>query len=423
MHHNRLSVGIGLVNLALLVYGATAGGWFSTNGIALGTIANASIVNLTIGILFRQQYLINAIFLSATSAPTSWPLRIRWTLGKVYHVFGGGHIGGVVSGSVWFAVLLGAIGYHQFAGLAGVSALLVVLSAAILALLAMMIVFALPRNRAADHDRFERSHRFGGWASLVLFWLHLVALVDAGRGSVPTRSLWAELAGTLGFWMLAVVTISIALPWLRLKKVSVDITTPSDHVALTRFDYGETPFAGSSSTISRNPLMEWHAFANVPSPDASGFRLTISRAGDWTGQLIDDKPDHVWVKGITTAGVGNVDRLFERVVWVATGSGIGPTLPHLLAQEVPAHLVWATRNPRKTYGDELVDEILEVQPNATIWDTDANGKPDMVKLAYQAVEAFDAEAVICISNKKLTWQVVEGLEKVGIPAFGAIFDS
>ena len=175
--------------------------------------------------------------------------------------------------------------------------------------------------------------------------------------------------------------------------------------------------------MSRSPLLEWHSFANVPSPDEDGFRLTISRAGDWTGQFIDDCPNHVWVKGIPTAGVGNIDKLFRRVVWVATGSGIGPTLPHLLAHQVPAHLVWATRDPWATYGSGLVNEILAVQPQATIWDTQADGKPDMVKLAYQAVKAFDAEAVICISNKKLTWQVVEGMERIGIPAYGAIWDS
>jgi len=98
-------------------------------------------------------------------------------------------------------------------------------------------------------------------------------------------------------------------------------------------------------------------------------------------------------------------------------------LPHLLSQEVPAHLVWATRDPWETYGQALVDEILAVQPQATIWDTTAKGKPDMVQLAYRAVEAFDAEAVIVISNKNLTWQVVEGMERVGIPAYGAIWDS
>ena len=86
--------------------------------------------------------------------------------------------------------------------------------------------------------------------------------------------------------VLCPVTFSIALPWLRLRKVPVEIETPSNHVALSKFDYGVTPFAGSSTTISRNPLIEWHAFANVPSPNAEGFRLTISRAGDW-----DRRPD------------------------------------------------------------------------------------------------------------------------------------
>jgi predicted ferric reductase len=205
--------------------------------------------------------------------------------------------------------------------------------------------------------------------------------------------------------------------------VAVQIENPSSHAALVRFNHGVTPFAGSSTAVSRNPLVEWHSFANVPAPGESGFRLTISRAGDWTGQFIDDLPSHLWVKGIPTAGVGNIDKLFKRVVWIATGSGIGPTLPHLLSQEVPARLVWSTRSPRKTYGDDLVDEILAAQPEALIWDTDENGRPDLIKLAYEAHRDFDAEAVIVISNKKLTWQVVYGMESRGIPAYGAIWDS
>jgi hypothetical protein len=194
-------------------------------------------------------------------------------------------------------------------------------------------------------------------------------------------------------------------------------------VAIVRFDHGVTPFPGSSTTVSRRPLLEWHSFANVPTPGESGFRLTISRAGDWTGSFIDDAPTHVWVKGITTAGVANIETLFRKVVYVATGSGIGPVLPHLLANAVPARLVWAARRPRETYGDTLVDEILARQPDALIWDTATDGKPDMVRLAYAAYRSSGAEAVICISNKRLTWQVVHGLERSGIPAYGAIWDS
>jgi hypothetical protein len=81
------------------------------------------------------------------------------------------------------------------------------------------------------------------------------------------------------------------------------------------------------------------------------------------------------------------------------------------------------RRPRQTYGDTLVDEILAAQPDAVVWDTAERGKPDALSLAYEVYRSFDAEAVICISNQKLTWQVVHGLERRGIPAFGAIWDS
>ncbi len=279
---------------------------------------------------------------------------------------------------------------------------------------------ALPSQRARFHNRFELSHRLGGWTALILFWAQTVLFINDQRGDPSFGS--AALASP-GLWMLALLTISIALPWLRLRKVAVQIENPSSHVAVVRFNHGVTPFAGSSTTVSRNPLMEWHSFANVPAPGQDGFRLTISRAGDWTGKFIDDLPSQVWVKGIPTAGVGNIDKLFNRVVWVATGSGIGPTLPHLLYQFTPARLVWSTRTPRETYGDALVDEILAVEPNALIWDTNERGRPDLVKLAYEAYKEFDAEAVICISNKKLTWEVVYGMESRGIPAYGAIWDS
>jgi NAD(P)H-flavin reductase len=169
--------------------------------------------------------------------------------------------------------------------------------------------------------------------------------------------------------------------------------------------------------------MEWHPFATIPAPGAEGFRLIISRAGDWTGDFIEDMPPRIWVKGIPTAGVAGIGKLFRKVIYVATGSGIGPILPHILANEVPNRLVWSTRNARNTYGDDLVDEILTAKPDAVIWDTDEHGRPDLIQLAYDAYTSFDGEAVICISNRKLTWQVVYGLESRGIPAYGAIWDS
>ncbi|MBD0837533.1 MULTISPECIES: hypothetical protein [unclassified Streptomyces] len=387
MHYNRLAALVLTVNAVFL--------WASWTPSA-ATMSHAALANLALAVIVRQQYVINLFFRLATSAPTHWPLKIRWTLGKVYH-FGGLHVGGALAGSAWFLA----------ATVTGDNGPAAVVGWTLVALLAVIVATALPPFRARHHDHFEKIHRFGGWTALALFWTH--TLLSAG-GPVPLA-------------VLAVTTFSVALPWLRLRKVDVRVERPSPHVALARFDYGETPFAGSSTAISRSPLKEWHSFANVPAPGRPGFRLTISRAGDWTGSFIDDMPSRVWVKGITTAGVANIEVLFKKVIYVATGSGIGPCLPHLLAAEVPSRLVWATRDPRTTYGDALVDEILAVQPQALVWDTSRHGKPDMVRLAYEAYRDFGAEAVICISNKKLTWQVVHGLERRGIPAYGAIWDS
>ncbi|KND29599.1 ferredoxin reductase domain-containing protein [Streptomyces acidiscabies] len=387
MHYNRLAATVFAVN-AVCLYAS----WPVTEQ----GMAHAVLANLTLAILIRQQYVINFLFRVATSAPVSWPLRVRWTLGKVYH-FGGLHIGGALAGTAWFAALT----------LTTTNRAVLAVSWALLVLLLAIVATALPPFRSRHHDHFEKIHRFGGWSALALFWAHTIL---TATGPVEPA-------------VLAVVTFSVALPWLRLRKVAVRVERPSPHVVLARFDYGETPFAGSSTAVSRSPLKEWHSFANVPSPGSPGFRLTISRAGDWTGKFIDDLPTKVWVKGITTAGVANIEVLFSKVVYVATGSGIGPCLPHLLAAEVPSRLVWATRDPRVTYGDALVDEILAVQPDAVVWDTSRHGKPDMVALAHAAYRDFGAEAVICISNKKLTWQVVHGLEQRGIPAYGAIWDS
>ena len=390
-HYHWLAALVIMGNLGVLAHGLGHGGF------SAGALANAALANLALAILIRQQYVTNLLFWLATRAPVHWPLRLRWTLGKVYH-FGGLHVGGAIAGTLWFVASVVAITGT------GASTAARVTSYTLVVLLVGMVATAFPPLRRRFHNTFERVHRYGGWSALALLWVQTVLLGGA-------------------LWPLAVLTVSIALPWLRLRRVPVSIERPSSHVALVRFDYGVTPFAGSSTAISRSPLVEWHSFANVPAPGQEGFRLTISRAGDWTASFIDDAPSHVWVKGIPTAGVANIEKLFRKVVYVATGSGIGPVLPHLLAQQVPSHLVWATRDPRATYGDALVDEILAVQPDAAIWDTTEHGKPDMMALAYGAYTFSGAEAVICISNRKLTWQVVHGLERCGIPAYGAIWDS
>jgi hypothetical protein len=335
-------------------------------------------------------------------------------LAKVYH-FGGIHVGAFFSGFVWYSMY--AINLFTLPQKA--EWMLHLLVPIHLTILAIMMVAAVPVVRAKYHNEFEIVSRFGGWASLLLFWVQTIVILQ----TTNPKSLLMAMTQSGHVAILVLLTVNAALPWFRLKKVPVRLTKASNHAVFADFDYGVTPFSGSSTELSRNPIFEWHSFANIPIPHRTGFKLTISRAGDWTGRLIDDLPSYVWVKGIPRAGVGNIEKLFRKVVWVATGSGIGPCLPHLLANEVPSTLVWSTRNPRTTYGDDVVEDILRVQPEALIWDTDQDGKPDLVALAYETYKRSGAEAVICIANKKVTWNVVYEMESRGIPAFGAIWDS
>ena len=195
--------------------------------------------------------------------------------------------------------------------------------------------------------------------------------------------------------------------------------------------------------MSHNPLFEWHSFATISAPGAKGYSAVVSRAGDWTSEQIASPPKEIWVRDIPTFGVVAVSPLFRRVVLVATGSGIGPIAPVVYAKKVPYQLLWTAPNVRKTFGDKLVDSLLEANPNAVIYgmlfmpddvspvlirctfplDTREHGKPDMVKLTYRLVREFDAEAVVIISNEPLTKKVVYGMMSRGIPAFGAIWDS
>lgn len=399
-YYNRLAALVLLANAAFGVWGLD---W---QALAVPTLSQMVLLNLSLAILIRQQYVINALFWLATRVPSTWPLRIRRSAAKVYH-FGGLHSGAALAATGWFALLVGVQGnrYVQHPGSVDTAWLWV--AATLAGLLLLMVIMAQPWVRGRFHNGFERVHRFAGWGALLLFWG--LAFLES-----------AEAPSSL--WMLVLLSLSILLPWLRLRRVAVQHTRPSGHAVITRFAH-TTPFAGSSTAISLNPLLEWHAFANIPAPGEVGFRLIISRAGDWTGRFIEDLPRHVWVKGITTAGVANIETLFKSVVYIATGSGIGPVMPHLLAAKVPIQLIWSTRSPRKTYGDALVDEILRAQPHAVIWDTDARGKPDLVQLAYGAVQHCGAEAVICIANQRVTRRVVEELEARGIPAYGAIWDS
>ncbi len=420
MPYHRLMVAVLLINGGVLWHHMDRGDWGIDDGSALSALAALTLVNFTAAVLIRQQKVLNILFGLAGRGSRSWPLWMRWSVSKVHHV-GGIHAGGALAGTAWLCAFTGVATLARAHHPTSVTVTTLVLSYGLVALALLVVVCAAPPVRSRAHNVFELSHRFGGWTAIGLFWILTVHLAVRQRGDAAALE---AIASSWHVWVLAILTASVASPWLRLRRVPVTVERPSSHAAIVHFDYGVTPAFAAAVGISRSPLREWHAFATVMTPGRSGYRLLISRAGDWTGRFIDDPPSHVWVRGAPiSAPMAKVALLYERVVYVVTGSGIGPCLGQILAARVPARLVWSTRDPRATYGDDLVDEVQAAQPDAVIWDTTRLGKPDLAQLAKQACRDFDAEAVFVVSNKATTLRLVHGLERLGIPAFGPIWDS
>ena len=413
MHYNRLVVMVLSINVLVAAF-VLGGRWRLADGGALSAMADLVLVNLAVAVLARQQDVLNLAFAAVASIPRSWPYGLRRTASKLYH-YGGVHVGAAVSGVVWMlAFTVTATVAWRSAG--AVPGPVLLLAWALTALLAGIAVCALPPMRVRHHDLFEASHRFGGWTAVVLFW-PLTWQPRLSEGG---------LAGALGswqVWLLAAVTVAVVLPWLRLRRVPVTVEHASSHAVVLYLDYGITPIVGATIAVSRHPLRDWHSFATVRTPGQSGYRLLVSRAGNWTGGFIDDPPTHVWVKGRPVASLLSMEVLYGRLLYVATGSGIGPMLGPILAGRVPSRLVWSVRSPRATYGDELVDAIETAQPGALVWDTTQRGTPDLLGLTLAAAAEDGAEAVVVVSNKPGTRSIVRGVERLGISAIGPVFDS
>jgi hypothetical protein len=258
---------------------------------------------------------------------------------------------------------------------------------------------------------------------LGLFWAEFGLLTDArvhqSYGRISPRQ---AVLGSPIFWTLLVSTISIALPWVWLRKVPVTADPPTDHSVRLHFTHTNLPLC-AAPRLSDNPLLEWHAFAGIPEEDGQGFSVLVSKAGDWTSRMIKSPPSKLWVRGIPTLGVLHVAPIFRKMVLVATGSGIGPIMSLLHKKDIPCRILWSTKDPEITYSQGVIETVRRADPEAVIINTTVYGRPDLVRLSYELYTSFGAEAVFVISNPRVTRSVVYALESRGVPTFCPIFDS
>lgn len=383
-------------------------------------VANAAAANILGAILIRQEYVINALYNICCWTPTSWPLRIRRIIAKLYH-FGGVHSGCAVSAVAWFILYAVLVTRDYVTGSFNEPAVLAITFILLILLLAICI-FAVPKFRVLSHNTFEAVHRFTGWTSVGLFWVNIL-LVCNSQAKIPgSEALGIILIKTPACWLLLIISFFIILPWIRLRKVDAYPEVLSNHAVRIRFKYMKVgPVLGIR--ITHHPLKEWHAFATIPDADGSSFSLIVSDAGDWTRKQIQSPAKKYWIRGVPITGVLRMAEVFKRVVLVTTGSGIGPCLSMLVSHPIPCRILWATPNPLQTYGESIIEDVAKADPDASIINTRASGRPDMVALAYYLFLESKAEAVFVISNPALTRKVVYGMESRGIPAYGPIWDS
>ncbi|EJD54536.1 hypothetical protein AURDEDRAFT_118992 [Auricularia subglabra TFB-10046 SS5] len=389
---------------------------------AVGTAASA---NLMAAILFRQENFVNLVYEIFTHAPLYWPLSVRKRLAKVFH-YGGCHSGCGVAAVVWY-ILYTVLTIREYVPEpAGDVLANMITSCILLAMFCFILGGAHPTFRRKHHDAFEALHRFAGWTALCTFWVHNIfaARILARKEHL---SLGIALVRSPNFWTILISTCCTLLSWSRLRLHTVHAEKLSDHATRLHFKHrAMQPFYGVK--LSDRPLTEWHAFATIPDTDPetgkiNGFSVVVSNAGDWTKRQIMQPNAKLWIRGYPLHGLLFTSKLFRRIVVVATGSGIGPCLSLMFADVTPRRVFWSTPAPEKTYGEGVLNAVLKADPQAVIWNTRTQGRPVMVLETYKLVKEFDAEAVFIISNPKLTWRVVYGMQTRGIAAYGAIFDS
>lgn len=443
--YRRLFSFVYLTNLAVFI------AIMITDQSSLLAFVNATAANLTICGLMRQPLVVNTIYLVICSIPRSASLRLRRIASKAFHL-GGVHSGCGVASFVWYVGLVALISKHywfpdvdyhdssspdaaqqQVLTVTTISTAVVVIAYIILMLLLFIMTAAYPAFRFKHHNGFELTHRFSAWAVVALFLTLLLVFSDQARRA-EGLSLGQYLIRLPAFWLLIVVIAAIVHPYLLLRRVKVEPEPLSRHAIRLHMEHARTRF-GLGIQLARNPLWDWHSFATFPDSAAeksanpalqssNSFSCLISKAGDWTTDAIERPPQHLWKRGVLVYGFAYVMRLYERIIVVTTGSGIGPCLSFLGDGDRPAmRVVWQTRSPLKTYGQGIIDLVKQMDPDPLVMDTDLTGRVDMVPIIERMASEFRAEAVCVISNPRLTKKLVYELETRGLVAMGPIFDS
>ncbi|CAO2652167.1 Nn.00g004500.m01.CDS01 [Neocucurbitaria sp. VM-36] len=416
----RILIGLTFTaNIAVLI------AWLQMD-LTLAGMLQATSANILVAVLVRQEDLINTSFSIIAKTPTTLPLRIRTFLADFHH-YGGLHIGCAVSALMWYCLFIVTNTHHavnnvHLGKMTGWLWADIVTCYAFLTFILFVCVTAHPRLRARFHNTFEHTHRFGGWAALLVLWVNSGTSTKAQNAN---RSLYQSPS----IWLLTVVTCLIILPWLRIRRVPIQAEAVSSREVKLTFPYPNMPYT-STTRFSLSPLMEWHAFATIPSADGFTASIIVSQAGDWTKSIIQNPPREIWIRKPPTANFLAFTPVFNSVLLVATGAGIGPMLSLLKSPAIAkmkaegrqVRVMWCVYDPDAPHWRFVQETITKVDPMPRIFDS-RQGRPDLAFEARYMRHVCDIEAVMVVSNKKVTDDVVREVKVHGGAAYGAVFDS
>ncbi|XP_049369665.1 adenylate-forming reductase 06235-like [Solanum verrucosum] len=406
-----------VLNITFLILASTGNFPYARKKAVLFSIGN--IFALT---LCRSEAFLRVVFwLAVNCLGWSWiPIRIKTIVTSLLQSLGGIHSGCAISSIAWLVYAL----IQTLKDKENTSPEIVGVAFAILSLLFLSSLAAFPLVRHLHHNFFERIHRFVGWIALALLWIFITLTVSYNpeTKSYNNAEIGSKLIKQQEFLFTLAITVLIILPWITVRRVPVKVTSPSGHATIIKFEGGVK--AGILGRISPSPLSEWHAFGFISDGKAEHMMLA-GAVGDFTKTLVSNPPSHLWVRQVHFAGLPYLVNMYNRVLVVATGSGICVFLSFLL-QPSAANVcfLWVTKGVEQNFGKEI-KEMLSGHPKekVIIHDTALLGRPNVSEMSVDVARKWGAEVVIVTSNPEGSRDVVNACKKSGIPACGPIWDS
>ncbi|XP_010279081.1 PREDICTED: uncharacterized protein LOC104613087 [Nelumbo nucifera] len=403
------------LNVIGLVLGASGHFPYARRKAALFAIGNILAL-----ILCRTEAFLRVVFwLAVKLLGRSWvPVPFRTATTSFLQCLGGIHSGCGVSSVAWLVYSL----VLTLKDRKNTSPEIIGVASTILALLCLSCLAAFPLVRHLHHNVFERIHRFAGWTALGLLWAFVILIFSYQPESKIYNVRGSRLVSEQEFWFTLAITLLIILPWVTVRRVPVKVSAPSGHASIIKFQGGIK--AGILGRISPSPLSEWHAFGII-SDGKDNHMMLAGAVGDFTKSLVSNPPSHLWVRQLHFAGLPYLVNMYERVVLVATGSGICVFLSFLLQPcRADVCLVWVAKGVEQNFGKEIKEMVSGFPKDKVIvHDTAVSGRPNVAEMSVEAARRWRAQVVIVTSNPEGSRDVVNTCKAAGVPAFGPIWDS